>query len=112
MELSDRLSFLREQSGYTKAQICDVVGISRTAYYYYELGDREPSASILAALADCFQVSIDYLMGRTNDPHGQAISPTPPDPPAIKRIKEKLLTLDTKALKEIERYVDFIKSKE
>ena len=110
MKLSDRLIFLREKTGYTKAQICDAVEISRTAYYYYELGEREPTASILAALADYFQVSVDYLLGRTDDLQGQAIAPAPPDPPDIKRIRDKLLTMDTKALKEVERYVDFVKS--
>lgn len=112
MNFSERLQELQAHSKVSKIAVVRATGIPRTTYYYYLQGRQDPPTSALIALADYFNVSIDYLIGRTDDPHGQAISPSPPDPPAIKRIKEKLLTLDTNALKEVERYVDFIKSTE
>ena len=42
--------------------------LSLRAYQYYERGQREPTASVLIALADYFDVSIDYLVGRTDNP--------------------------------------------
>lgn len=44
------------------------VNLSLRAYQYYERGQREPTASVLIALADYFDVSIDYLVGRTDNP--------------------------------------------
>ena len=38
------------------------------AYYRYEQGTREPSASVIIALANFFGVSTDYLLGLTDDP--------------------------------------------
>ncbi len=112
MNFSERLQELQAQAGVSKMATVKATGIPRTTYYYYLQGKQDPPTAALIALADYFNVSTDYLLGRTNDPQGQAIAPAPPEPPDIKRIKEKLLTMDNRTLKEVERYVDFIKSKE
>ena len=44
------------------------VGLSRVAYYRYEKGERDPAAPLLIALADYFDVSLDYLVGRSDNP--------------------------------------------
>ena len=49
-------------------QVAEGSGISLRTYQRYENGEREPSASTLVALADFFNVSTDYLLGRTNNP--------------------------------------------
>lgn len=51
-----------------KKDVCSAVGISIMAYYRYEKGEREPSMSTLIALADYFDVSLDYLVGRSDKP--------------------------------------------
>lgn len=66
--ISDRLQELQKQSGILKKDIAQAVGLSIMGYYRYERGEREPSMSTLIALADYFDVSIDYLVGRTNNP--------------------------------------------
>lgn len=45
-----------------------VLGVTERAYQHYELGTREPNMERLLALADYFDVSIDYLVGRTENP--------------------------------------------
>lgn len=67
--LSDRINSLQVSSGKLKKDIAESIGISVMAYYRYETGKREPVASILASLADCFDVSTDYLLGRTDNPN-------------------------------------------
>lgn len=65
-----RLRSLREKRGWRQKDVAEKLGISESAYGYYEQGRREPSNDTLRQLADIFNVKIDYLLGRTNDPQG------------------------------------------
>lgn len=49
----------------SRQAVADVVGISAKTYERYENAEREPAASVLVALADFYDVSLDYLVGRT-----------------------------------------------
>ena len=51
----------------TQWQIAQALNISRSAYAYYETGERMIPPHVLWALADLYDVSIDYLLGRTDD---------------------------------------------
>lgn len=64
---TERLSAL-QAAKCLKKELCAELGISIMTYYRYERGDREPSLSTLVALADLFDVSLDYLVGRSDDP--------------------------------------------
>lgn len=57
---------LRVASGFTQQEIADKLGISRSTIGMYETGAREPDYTTLEAIADLFNVDIDYLLGRTN----------------------------------------------
>lgn len=50
----------------TQSQIGEYLHISQRSYAHYEAGTREMPIEILIELADLFQVSLDYLVGRTN----------------------------------------------
>lgn len=65
---TERLQSLQESKA-LKKDVCSAIGISIMAYYRYEKGEREPSMSTLIALADFFDVSLDYLVGRSDDPN-------------------------------------------
>lgn len=66
--LSDRLISLQRDRHVLKKEIADAAGLSLMGYYRYERGDRQPTANTLLALADFFDVSTDYLLGRTDNP--------------------------------------------
>lgn len=66
--LSERLIQLKEEQGVLKKDIAKAVGISIMGYYRYEAGERVPNADVLIKLADYFNVSLDYLVGRSDDP--------------------------------------------
>lgn len=66
--LSGRLMHLQEERNIPKKHIANAIGISVVAYYRYERGERKPTLDILIALANYFNVSIDYIVGRTNNP--------------------------------------------
>ncbi|MBR3561480.1 MAG: helix-turn-helix transcriptional regulator [Oscillospiraceae bacterium] len=63
-----RIRDLREDHDKSQAEIADLLHLQRTVYRRYELGEREAPAWVLAQLADFYNVSTDYLFGRTNDP--------------------------------------------
>ena len=68
MTFPERLKELRISRNLTQKAIADSVGMAPVAYQRYEYGTREPAYEKLIALADYFDVSLDYLVGRSDDP--------------------------------------------
>ncbi|RZI50274.1 helix-turn-helix transcriptional regulator [Aeribacillus composti] len=68
MNYGDRLKKLRESKRLSQQQLADKLNINRSTYARYELGQTQPDFETLEKLADFFEVSIDYLLGRTDDP--------------------------------------------
>ena len=64
--LAKRLKECRKAQGLTQMQVATYCDITEKAYQNYELMTREPKLEILVRIADFFQVSLDYLTGRTN----------------------------------------------
>lgn len=67
-KLSERLQQLKAERSLLQQDIAKDNNISLRTYRYYEKGERQPSADVLEKLADYFEVSIDYLVGRSDDP--------------------------------------------
>lgn len=65
---SERLKKLRKNTKLTQEKFADKFGIPRTTYSGYETGKSEPDLATITILADYFDVSIDFLTGRTEDP--------------------------------------------
>ncbi|MGE7841397.1 helix-turn-helix domain-containing protein [Lysinibacillus sp. NPDC093712] len=65
--LGVRLKYLRKSDNKTQQDIADILGITRPAYTAYEQGKRNPDYEILEKIADYYNVSIDYLLGRTDN---------------------------------------------
>lgn len=63
---ADRLKQLRRVRGVTQAQLAAAIGITDRACRRYEADENEPTLSVLQNIADFFDVSVDYLMGRDN----------------------------------------------
>ena len=59
-----RLTEQRKLNHMTQRQVAEHLGISQPSYIRYENGSAEPSLDALAKLADLFDVSVDYLLGR------------------------------------------------
>lgn len=68
MKLAERLKELRKQRGFTQTQVAEYLGLKLRAYQYYESGEHRPEYEKLMALADFFEVTTDYLLGRTDEP--------------------------------------------
>ena len=64
MHLS-RLYELREDNDLKQRELAALLNCSQVCYSYYELGRREIPLALLMKLADFYNVSTDYLLGRT-----------------------------------------------
>lgn len=65
-DFSKRLIQLQSDRNFLKKDIAAAVGITYRHYQRYENGESEPNMSVLLALADYFNVSLDYLVGLSN----------------------------------------------
>lgn len=63
-----RLKELREKLGISQLKLAMELGLNQNSISRYETGAREADYKALIALADYFDVSIDYLLGRTDRP--------------------------------------------
>ena len=73
----NRLRELREQRQYTQETLAKLLNTSRSRIAMYERGERQPDFEMQEAIADFFNVTIDYLFGRetpTSDKDGQTVA--------------------------------------
>ena len=61
---SERFSSLRIKSGISRSQMGKILGVSNEAIRLMEIGTRAPGFEMFLAIADYFNVSLDYLTGR------------------------------------------------
>ncbi|SHH73526.1 helix-turn-helix domain-containing protein [Sporanaerobacter acetigenes] len=89
--ISERLKELREEKNLLQKDLAKHLNISTSAYGYYEQGKRNPDTETIEKLADFFNVSTDYLLGRTNYKKNPNISEHLNYNEIEKSIAEKLL---------------------
>nr|DAI03110.1 MAG TPA: repressor protein [Caudoviricetes sp.] len=71
---ADRLKQLRQEKKLTQSELADRLKIGRSALAMYELGKRSPKYKTIDTFADFFNVSADYLRGKTSSRHGEILS--------------------------------------
>lgn len=69
--LGSRIKSLRESSNLNQKELAAILNVSNTTLSQYENGQRIPSDEVKIKLADHFNVTTDYLLGRTDDPNGE-----------------------------------------
>ena len=66
MERYERIRELREDADLTQAALGKAINVPQRTYAYYESGQRMIPPQVLCALTDFYDVSVDYLLGRTD----------------------------------------------
>lgn len=66
MAMGQRLKGLRDERGLTQERLAEELGISKSTIGMYETDKREPGFETLEAIADYFNVDMDYLLGKSN----------------------------------------------
>jgi len=64
----ERIIQIKTEKKLMQKDIAAGIGVHVRTYQYYEKSQKEPTLSVLIALADYFDVSLDYLVGRSDDP--------------------------------------------
>ena len=64
----ERAKALRTERNIKQKDVASLLSMTVNAYQKYEYGEREPNMETFIALADYFDVSLDYLVGRSDDP--------------------------------------------
>ena len=64
---SERLLLLRVMRKLSQREVAENAGVAMRAYQRYEYGEREPQLSTLIRIADFYDVSLDYLAGRSDE---------------------------------------------
>lgn len=65
---ADNLKELRLKSNARQIDIAEYLGVRPRTIRFYESGEREPNITNIVKLADYFNVSTDYILGRSSDP--------------------------------------------
>lgn len=65
---SERFSYLRKNKNLSLAALGEILNITNQAVSLLEKGKRAPSFEVMIMISDYFNISIDYLVGRTDNP--------------------------------------------
>ena len=61
-----RIQDLRTDADMSQKQLSEILHISQRSYSHYETGSRNIPVEMLIRLANCYDISVDYLVGRTD----------------------------------------------
>ena len=94
-EIAQRLKSLRESVNLSQAKLAALMGATQASVNRYENGQSSPPLKILQWYADFFDVSMDYIFARTDQPEGR-----------LYEHKPKVLEAVTQENKELREFVD------
>lgn len=92
MQFGIVLRTLRTRNNMTQKQLADTLGVSESRIGMYERCQREPDFEMLEAIADYFNVDMDFLTGRTDVERQYSFNPSAPSAPALSSAEEQLVT--------------------
>lgn len=109
MVLSERLVELRKKKGVSQRAAAEGIGIQNAQLSGYERGANEPSAAMLARLAEYYGVTTDYLCGLSDNPQGT--SDRPILDATCEAIIAKLMGAPDDVVREAMNYVEYLTAK-
>ena len=102
---SDTIRTLRKSAGYTQEEVSSKLNIQRQTYCNYENACRTPPLEIIIALADLYQVSVDYLVRGS-----EAVEEKSPQALLKDKLFDGFSSLSKSAQKEVLNFIRFKKN--
>lgn len=106
-----RLRELRNSRKLSQQDLADYLKISKSSINMYERGEREPGLDMLEAIADFFNVDLDYLSGKSSEIKAFSFdkSTSSEFTPNVQRIMDNINLLNDDGLETLADYSDFLK---
>ena len=104
-DLQSRIRILREESKLTRAEMSEKIRSSHDQIYNWESGRGEPDSEMLKRISDTFNVSVDWLVGKSD------LRSPRPTTIALSRSDDPDSDLPEEALKQIEDFREYIRQK-
>ncbi|SDZ37985.1 helix-turn-helix domain-containing protein [Thermoactinomyces sp. DSM 45892] len=102
--IGSRVKELREKHSLTQKELAEVLGFKSTrGMQYIEYGERNPDFEGLITLANHFNVSLDYLVGRSDDPSPPNVKAEKSD---IDRLHALIERLNPNQLNSVTRFIE------
>lgn len=112
MDFPSRLKQLRRHKKMTQEQLGKQAGVTKVSISLYESGRRTPDLETITKIADALEVSVDYLLGRTDVPGGtELVTAVGVEDPQICRWFEELLRAPQECREELRKIWDIIKKR-
>lgn len=73
LDFSKKLKEIRKSKGFTQKQISDILEMHTNSYQQIEYGKTKPSLDTIFNISNFFDVSVDYLLGRTDNPNSHKL---------------------------------------
>jgi len=99
--LGERLKLAREKKELTQIDVRKITGINNKTLSGYENGVSEPDFETAKILADLYEVSFDYLVGRTDNPRGYSLQTDTTTNDQSKKLPEDA----QKSIEDFKRYI-------
>lgn len=107
----DKFVTLCSAKGISPNGVCSELGLSTATATKWKKG-AIPRDTTLKKIADYFGVSTSYLLGIVDDPDPIAlVDPSKKAPPLIEKIDEAMLDMSEEELEDLNKYIDFLRSK-
>ena len=95
--ISKRLKELRESVGLSQNKLAQISGMKQSSINRYENGSATPSPENMVKLADYYDVSLDYIYGRTDNPQGRLYEYRPKYSPEMEKFVEMCFDPNSRA---------------
>lgn len=105
------LRLLRETLGISQTELGKKIGVARSTICQYESGRREPDNETLQRLADFFNVSVDYLLGREQPVEKQEISVPEKYKDVMVAFQDGAENLTQEDIDDVVKFIEFLKNK-
>lgn len=98
--IGQRIRDLRKQKKMSQSELAKIIGVTQTTITAWETGKAEPSSSAVANLADYFNVTTDYLLGRPEEKKDDGIDHT-----ALEKAIDEARSFDGKPMSDHDREI-------
>lgn len=103
---SNRFKMLRERLGLSQLELGDKIGVTQQSVYAWERGDAMPRLQTAIALSELYHVSIDYILGRSDNPDNNTQPTADPDDELRTKVIDQISSLSDPALGRVLDFLD------